>query len=65
MEKEKGYVDKGEDRHENQNGDNKGANWIRDAHVVTLDVSKACVSYLDEEGGKDHPHRAERVGQHV
>ena len=52
-------------RHENENGNDEGADRVGDAHVVALGVSDVCVSYLDEEGGENDAHRAQRVRQHV
>ena len=54
-----------EHRHQNENGNDEGADRVGDAHVVALGVSGACVSYLDEEGGENDAHRAQRVRQHV
>ena len=54
-----------EHRHQNENGNDEGADGIGDAHVVALGVSGACVSDLDEEGGENDAHRAQRVRQHV
>ena len=54
-----------EHRHQNENGNDEGADGVGDAHVVALGVSGACVSYLDEEGGENDAHRAQRVRQHV
>lgn len=54
-----------EHRHQNENGNDEGADRVGDAHVVALGVSDVCVSYLDEEGGENDAHRAQRVRQHV
>ena len=54
-----------EHRHQNENGNDEGADRVGDAHVVALGVSDVCVSYLDEEGGENDTHRAQRVRQHV
>lgn len=54
-----------EHRHQNENGNNEGADRVGDAHVVALGVSDVCVSYLDEEGGENDAHGAQRVRQHV
>ena len=54
-----------EHRHQNENGNDEGADRVGDAHVVALGVSGACVSYLDEEGGENDAHRPQRVRQHV
>ena len=54
-----------EHRHQNENGNDEGADGVGDAHVVALGVSGACVSYLVEEGGENDAHRAQRVRQHV
>ena len=54
-----------EHRHQNENGNDEGADRVGDAHVVALGVSDVCVSYLDEEGGENDAHGAQRVRQHV
>ena len=54
-----------EHRHQNENGNDEGADRVGDAHVVALGVSDVCVSYLDEEGGENDAHRAQRVRQYV
>lgn len=54
-----------EHRHQNENGNDEGADRVGDAHVVALGVSNVCVSYLDEEGGENDAHGAQRVRQHV
>ena len=54
-----------EHRHQNENGNDEGADRVGDAHVVALGVSDVCVSDLDEEGGENDAHRAQRVRQHV
>lgn len=54
-----------EHRHQNENGNDEGADRVGDAHVVALGVSDVCVSYLDEEGGENDAHGAQRIRQHV
>lgn len=59
------HVDEREDGHEDEDGDDEGAHGVGDAHVVVLAVREGRERHLDEEGGEDDAHRAQRVREHV